>query len=461
MSEQKAIRKKSLDLTQGSALRLIIQFALPILLSQFLQNLYNSADSIIAGNYVGVTALAAVSSSADVAHLLIGFFAGVSSGAGVIFARYFGAKDHQNLHTAIHTTLCFAMILGLVLAAAGIILTPFLLRVVACPADVWAEAALYLRIYFVGVLFTAMYNVAAGVLRAVGNSRDPFIYLAITCVTNIILDLIAVAWLGMGVAGLALATIGAQLLSVVLILRDMLRTNDVYKVNPRELRIDKAILYKVLDLSLPAGVQFAIISISNLFVQRYVNMFGSAAMAGIGAAKKIDRYVGIISNSIGSSSATFISQNLGAQKDDRAFRGLRICLLICGGAVLAMGVPTYIFAPVVIRVFTTNLEAMAYGVAMVRVMMPLFYLQSLSQVFTNAVRGFGKARAVMVLSLLGMVGCRQLFLNISMRINFTVTNVFYAYPVGWGCGSLFIIIYFLIYIRPYYRGKKDSHDGIG
>ncbi|MCL1805254.1 MAG: MATE family efflux transporter [Clostridiales bacterium] len=451
------MKKKSLDLTQGNALKLIIQFALPILLSQFLQNLYNSADSIIAGNYVGVTALAAVSSSADISHLLIGFFAGVSSGAGVVFARYFGAKDYKNLHTAIHTTLCFAIILGLVLAAAGILLTPLLLRVVACPEDVWDEAALYLRIYFIGVLFSAMYNVASGVLRAVGNSRDPFRYLAITCGVNIVLDLIAVAWLRMGVAGLALATIGAQLLSVALILRDMLRTTDVYRLNPRELHIDKPTLLTVLDLSLPAGVQFAIISISNLFVQRYVNLFGSAAMAGIGAAKKIDRYVGIISNSIGSSSATFISQNLGANQNDRAFRGLRVCLMICGGAVLLMGVPTYFFAPVVIRVFTTNPEAMAYGVAMVRVMMPLFYLQSLSQVFTNAVRGFGKARAVMVLSLLGMVGCRQLFLNISMRLNFTVYNVFYAYPIGWGCGSLFIILYFLICVRPYYRGDRAPH----
>ncbi|MDR0468349.1 MAG: MATE family efflux transporter [Peptococcaceae bacterium] len=443
--------KRSTDFTQGSALIHIFRFAAPILLSQFLQNLYNSADSIIAGNYVGVTALAAISSSADISHLLVGFFAGLSAGAGVLFARYFGAKEYDNLHIAIHTMLCFSVILGVILAAIGILLTPYLLRIVACPEDVWGEAVLYLRIYFVGILFTAIYNVAAGVLRAVGNSRDPFMYLAVTCVTNTILDLVAVAWFHMGVAGLALATIASQMFSCFLLLRDMLRTRDVYRVELRELRINKPVLLRVLDLSLPAGIQFAIISISNLFVQRYINMFGSAAMAGIGAAKKIDRYVGIVANSVGTSSATFISQNLGANKDDRAFYGLRVCLIICAIAVAVLGVPAYIYAPAVMRVFTANEEAIAYGVAMVHVMMPLFYLQALSQVFTNAVRGFGKARAVMVLSLLGMVGVRQLFLHISMQINYSVVNVFYAYPVGWGCGALFIILYFLFSVRPNYR----------
>ena len=427
-------------------------------MGQLLQNLYNSVDAIVVGNFVGTTALAAVSSSVDIAQLIVGFFSGLSAGAGVLFSMYFGAKDQKMLHVAIHTTLTFSFFLGLVMVVVGILLTPVLLRTMACPEDVWAEAALYLRIYMVGILFTSIYNISAGILRAVGNSRAPFFYLAVASGSNVVLDFISVNWLGMGVAGVALATIISQLLSVILIFRDMLLTNDVYKISLRDLRINKQLLLKVLGLGLPAGIQNCLIAISNVFVQRYVNMFGSAAMAGIGAGKKIDKYAGLTSNSIGLASATFISQNLGAKQNKRAIHGLRICLLLCSIVVSLIAIPIYSYASAVIRIFTADEQAVFYGVAMIRTIMPFMFLNALVHVFANAVRGFGKSRVVMVMMLIGMVGCRQLFLHLAMQISFDVKNVFYAYPVGWGSAGLLILAYYILVIRRNYHKWQTQEN---
>ncbi len=445
------MKKSSTDLTEGNIVKLIIAFALPVFIGQIFQNLYNSVDAIVVGQFVGTTALAAVSSCSDISMLLTGFFTGLSTGAGVLFSRYFGAKDYRNLHDTIHTALAFALLLGVFMAIAGILLTPLLLRVVDCPADVYIEAERYLRIYLVGILFTAIYNVGAGVLRAVGDSRSPFYYLLISSVANIVLDLAAVVWLNMGVIGVAVATICAQGLSVFLVFRRVICTADVYKVTLKDLRLQKELLLQVLDLGIPAAIQASLISISNLFVQRYINGFGSAAMAGIGAAKKIDKFAGLISQSVGLTATTFISQNCGAGKLNRAFRGIRACLIICGVCVAALGIPIYLFAGFFVRIFTTDESAVSYGIAMIHTMMPLYYCQALNQVFSNTVRGFGKSRAVMVLSLLGMIGCRQLWLAISMGINSSVTNIFIGYPVGWFFSAFFVFLYYWFAVRKKYK----------
>lgn len=451
------MKAKAIDLTQGKSVKLIISYAMPILLGQIFQNLYNSVDSMVAGNFAGTTALAAISSCSDISNLLVGFFTGLSTGAGVLFARFYGAKDYKKLHDSIHTTLTFSTILGAVMAAAGILFAPLLLKVVACPPDVWGEALLYLRIYLVGILFTSIYNVASGVLRAVGNSRDPFIYLVIASCTNIALDLLLVGALQMGVAGAAIATIVSQLLSVFLVFWNMVRTRDVYRVIFRDLKyMDKALLLEVLDLGLPAAMQTALITISHLFVQRYINQFGAQAMAGIGAAKKVDKYVGLISNSIGLSLTNFISQNLGAGRRDRAFRGVRICLVMNAIAVAAVGTPVYFFAPVVLRLFTSDPQTLAYGAAMVTVMMPLYYLQALLQIFSNAMRGFGRSRMVMALSILGLVVGRQIYLAIAMSLDYTVANIYVSYPVGWGLAAGLCILYYFLTVRRAPHPKKAA-----
>ena len=452
-----AVRRSSTDLTEGNIAKQIILFALPILLGEVFQNLYNSVDSIVVGNFVGTTALAAVTSSSDISRLLVGFFSGLSAGSGVLFARYFGAKDAAKLHDSIHTALTFSAILGVSMALIGVIAAPLLLLLVDCPSDVYDESMLYLRIYFVGVLFTSMYNVASGVLRAVGDSRHPFHYLVAASFTNIMLDLVFVAWLGMGVAGVAIATIISQLLSVSLAVRQMLTTDDVYKLIPGDLKINGAILKEVLLLGLPAAIQSGLISLSNLFVQRYINQFGSAAMAGTGAAKKIDSYVGMVSMSLGLATPAFISQNMGAGKPQRAFRGLWTVVALGFATIAVLGPIIYFNAEFFIRLFTSDPEAMVYGIAMMHVMLPFYGLQVFHQVFSNAVRGFGKSIVVMVASVFGLIICRQIFLAVTMGMNPIIENVFWGYPVGWGCAAMASLCYYIFAIRlPHARAAEVS-----
>ncbi len=450
--------KKSMNLTTGSIVKLIIMFAIPIYVGQVFQNLYNSVDSIVVGNFVGTTALAAVSASSDISMLLTGFFTGLSTGAGVLFSRYFGAGDHKKLHDSIHTALTFALLIGVVMAGLGILLTPQLLAIVKCPDDVWAEASLYLRIYLVGILFTSIYNVGAGVLRAVGDSRDPFIYLVIASCTNIVLDLLFVAVLKMGVSGVACATIISQGLSVFLVFRNLMTSDDVYRVHIRDMKMDKKILLEVIDLGIPAAIQACLVSVSNMFVQRYLNSFGSAAMAGSGAAKKIDRFAGMASQSIGLASTTFVSQNVGAQRLDRAFKGVRTCLGMALVLIAVIGTPIFFFAGTFVRIFTQDAEAVEYGVLLTKVMMPFYFLSACNQVFAGSVRGFGKSRAVMVLSLVGMIGLRQLFLFITMNyISWDIRFVYAGFPVGWFFASGLVFLYYWFRIRlPYNRGTLET-----
>jgi len=243
---------------------------------------------------------------------------------------------------------------------------------------------------------------------------------------------------------------------VALVVRQMLKTTDVYRLVLKDLRINKKILLEVLDLGLPAAIQACLISISNLFVQRYINSFGSSAMAGIGAAKKIDKFAGLISQSLGLATTTFVSQNYGAGRIDRAFKGIRSCLLMAFVAVAAMGIPIYFFAPTFVRLFTTDAEAITFGVGMITCMIPLYYFQSMNQVFANAVRGFGKSRVVMLCSLCGMILCRQIFLAITMNISWDVKFVYYGYPFGWACAATLVTVYFFVTIWKKYRPAKKN-----
>lgn len=445
------MKKTSLDLTQGSITKQIILFALPILLSQVFQNLYNSVDSLIVGNFLGTTALAAVTSCADISQLLVGFFTGLSAGAGVLFARYFGMKNYERLHDAISTSLIFSFIIGITMMVVGICIADVLLNIVACPADVYNEAIIYLRVYLVGLLFTSLYNVASGVLRSVGDSRNPFIYLVISSILNIILDILFVVVFKMQVLGVALATIISQLVSVILVYYQLTHAHDVYRIDLRHLKFDSTMLKEVISLGLPAALQSCLISISNLFVQRYVNLFGSSVMAGVGAAKKIDKFVGLIANSLGMSTATFVSQNIGAKRIDRAKKGIRITFVLAFIPVAIIGSLIYIYANRAISLFIDDKDAIYYGAMMIHTMMPLYYSQSINQIMLNTLRGFGKSFVAMILSLLGMIGIRQLFLAISFSIERNVNHVFLGYPIGWIFSALFVSLYYFIVIRPKYN----------
>ena len=396
---------------------------------------------------VGLTALAAVTSCADISRLLVGFFTGLSVGSGVAFSRYFGSKDYENLHRAIHTALTFSAVMGLAMMALGVISAPLLLRLVDCPADVYPEALLYLRVYLVGVLFTSIYNVQSGVLRSVGDSRSPFLYLVAASFINIALDLLFVAVLGWGVAGVAVATILSQSGSVAMVTARMLRTTDVYRLEPRHLTIDVKLLLSILRLGIPSAIQTALISFSNLFVQRYVNGFGTQAMAGAGAGKKIDEYVSTLTVALGQSSTTYVSQCVGAGKYGRAYQGVRCVIAINFAVIVILAVPIYIFAQPISGLFTDDAGAIGFAVMMVRTLMPLYILQSFHQVLSNTVRGFGHSGAALVTTVAGLIVCRQIYLAAAMAIRHEVRLVFLSWPVGWAFSAAFAGVYYYFAIR--------------
>ena len=447
----------SMDLTQGNIPLQVISVAIPILLGQVFQNLYNSVDSLVVGNFVGTTALAAVSSCSDIANLLIGFFTGLSIGAGVLFSRCFGAKDYEKLHRSIHTATLFSAIIGAVMAVVGIVLTPPLLRLVKCPADVYPEAEIYLRIYLIGIFFTSIYNVASGVLRALGDTKRPLYYLVVASCCNIFLDILLVAVVPMGVAGVAIATIISQCASCVLIFRKMLTTDDHYRLVLRDLRIDKDILIDVMKLGLPTAIQGGLVSLSNLIVQRYINSFGSTAMAGVGAAKKIDKYVSEFSQAFGHTTPVFVGQNVGAKNYDRAGKGIRWMSGMAVFCVIMIGIPVYLAAPSLVRLFIKDEAAIACGVSMLHVLIPSYFLLVLHQIVSNAIRGYGYSTTAMIFSMTGLIGVRQLFLLVAMKYFDSLSTVFMSFPIGWGFSGLLSLLFYLFVVKRR-TGKETLPD---
>lgn len=444
------------NLTRGNIYLQIINFSLPILIGRIFQNLYNNVDAIVVGQYVGKNALAAVTSSSDISMLLTGFFTGFSVGAGIAFSHYFGANKYKELSDSIHTAITFSFMIGLFMAIGGVLLSPILLNIVACPPEVMAEADSYLRIYFVGVLFTSLYNVGSGVLRAVGDSRSPFYYLVVASLTNIVLDFVFVKYMYMGVNGAGIATVISQGLSLILVFRKLLATDDVYKVVLKRLKLDVAMLKEILTLGIPAAIQSSLISVSNLFVQRYTNEFGASAMAGIGAARKIDRFVGMIGESVGLSASTFVSQNVGSKNYKRAFKGIKACLIIGVISFALTGALLMIFARQCSMLFSTDEEVLKYATDMLYVIVPCFIFQNINQLYSNATRGFGKSTAVMVLSIIGMIVMRQIFLAVALNYDHNVFFIYICYPVGWFFSALFVYIYYVFKIKIPYR--KEAYN---
>ncbi|MBQ6452589.1 MAG: MATE family efflux transporter [Solobacterium sp.] len=448
-------RTRNINLTEGNIALQILIFAVPILLGDLFQNLYNSVDSLVVGNFVGKEALAAVNACSPITNLLVNFFVGMSAGTGVIFGRNFGAGNYQRLKDSIHTTVAFALIIGFSLAAVGIVFSGGLLRLVGCPTDIFDSAGTYLRVYTIGILFTAIYNIGAGVLRAVGDSRSPFYALVLSSVLNIVLDFVLVVNFRLGVLGVAFATIVSQFVSVIIIYRRMMIMDTRYAFRFRELAVDKEILKEVLDLGFPAGIQSCLISFSNMFVHRYINSFGSSATAGVGIATKLDRFVGRSSRAIGLGASTFVAQNAGAGKVERIKRGIWTCFLMSCISILIFAVPLYIFAYPLTGLFNSDPEVIRYGAMMMRTIIPFYFLQAGNQVLSGSLRGFGYSRQVMLLSLCGMILLRQIFLAVSMAINHTITNVYIGFPVGWGGACLAVALYYL-----YIRNKKHLFENL-
>ena len=433
---------KTRNMTEGNIWMHLILFALPLLIGNLFQQLYNTVDSIVVGNFVSKTALAAVGSTDNIINTIIGFFSGLATGAGVVISHSFGSGDKKALHRAVHTTITLTFVLSRFFTIAGLLLAPLFLKLMATPEDVLPEASAYLRIYFAGVSGLMVYNMGSGILRAVGDSRRPLYILILCAVTNIVLDLAFVVYLGAGVEGVAYATIISQWISAILVLVILTKEQSDYRLVWKDLRIDKRTTLSILRIGFPAGLQMAITSFSNVFVQSYINQFGSSCMAGWTTYGKLDKFCLLPIQSLGLSITTFVGQNLGAKKMERARKGTAYAVILSIGAALVLMMPVMAAAPMLATLFTKDPEVIAYGVRFIRLMMPFYVAISFNQILGNALRGAGNSVVPMILMMSSFIVFRQIYLFAISHIYNTITSVALGYPFGWILCSVLLLIYY-------------------
>ncbi len=429
-------------MTEGSICKKILRFAFPLFLGNLFQQLYNTADSLIVGNFIGSDALAAVSSSGNLIFLMVGFFNGMSVGAGVVTARYYGARDREGVERSVHTTVAFGLAAGIFLTVFGVLITPVILRLMGTPADVLPSSILYFRIYFCGSLGFVLYNVLVGILQSVGDSRHPLYYLILSSVTNIVLDLLFVAVLHLGVGSAAAATAISQFLSAALCLHRLTHTQEEYRVKLRRIRFDRFMLGQIIRNGLPTGLQNSIIAIANVVVQSNINVFGKMAMAGCGSYAKVEGFGFLPINCFSMALTTFISQNLGAQKYDRVRKGARFGVI--SGVLLAelIGLIIYVTAPVCIAAFNSDPAVVQYGVIQARTVTLFYFLLSYSHCMAAICRGAGHSGVPMLVMLICWCMIRVTYITVIVRFIPVINVIFWAYPLTWLLSSIAFTAYY-------------------
>ena len=428
-------------MTEGIIWKSILLFAIPLILGNLLQQLYNTADMVIVGQFVGKNALAAVGSSGSFVMLLISFCMGTSTGAGVVIAQYYGAKNEQGVEDAVHTTLALGIILGSVLTVVGIIISPTILRWMGTPESVMPGAQQYLRIYFVGLLPSVLYNMAAGILNAVGNSKRSLLYLAIASVTNIVLDIFFVAVLNMGVVGVAVATDLSQLLSCILILGYLTKTTDLYRVVLRKIRCHWKMAKRIIVIGLPTGIQNMVISLSNVLIQSGINSFGENAMAGTAAYMKVDGFNILPVMSLSMAATTFTGQNVGAGKIERVKKGMWVTLGMVILYTITSSALLRTFAEPILRIFTKDPSVLEYGVLQAQYLCPLYFLLGIMHQLAGTVRGTGKTIPPMVIILMSLCVFRVLWVQFAVPHFDHIGGLFIVYPMSWAVGATLMALY--------------------
>lgn len=428
-------------MTEGNIWKLLIIFSIPLILGNLLQQMYNTADSIIVGNFVGSNGLAAVGSGTALINLIIAFSQGAAVGAGVIVSQSLGARDKQKTTLAVHTAMCIAIILGVILSAIGVILSRDLLVWMKTPKSVLKDSVLYLQIYCGGLIFNVIYNMATGILNAAGNSKRPLIYLAIASVTNIILDLVFIKALKWGVKGAAIATDISQALSCILAVGYLLRVNSDYKLIIKELKIHGNTAKQIIRVGLPTAIQNMVISFSNVLVQSSVNSYGATAMAGYAAYLKIDGFNILPVLSISMAVTTFTGQNVGAKKPDRVKKGMWNALIMGVIYTVIIGAVLLLTSHTVLGLFTKDNDVITYGQLAMKYFCPFYFLLGILNILAGTVRGAGKGVPPMLILLFSMCIFRILWIKIALPFYSTIDGVFILYPISWLVGMILMIIY--------------------
>ena len=433
--------KNTLLMTQGNIWKLLITFSIPLIIGNLLQQMYNTADSIIVGNFVGSNGLAAVGSGTALINLIIAFAQGDSVGAGVVVSQYIGADKKDKIKISVHTSICISIILGLILSLLGIFASPSLLIMMKTPKVVLKSSILYLQIYCGGLIFNVIYNMATGILNAAGNSKKPLVYLAIASFTNIILDLLFIKIFKLGVMGAAIATDISQAISCILAIGYLLKVKSDYKLYIKDLKINKETAVKIIKIGLPTAIQNMVISFSNVLVQSSVNAYGATAMAGYAAYLKIDGFNILPVLSISMAVTTFTGQNVGANRLDRVKKGMYSSLIMVLVYTVFIGAVLLIFSHQVLGLFTHSAQVIMYGQLAMKYFCPYYFLLGILNVLAGTVRGAGKGIPPMIILLFSMCIFRILWIKIALPFYSSIDGVFILYPISWLVGAILMILY--------------------
>ncbi len=437
------MKNEGRDQTTGVIWQQILLFFFPILLGTFFQQLYNTADAVIVGNFVGKEALSAVGgTTGTLINLLVGFFVGLSSGASVVIAQYYGGGRKDRVSQTVHTSLALAIVGGLILMAVGLIGAPLALRLMNTPEDIMPYSLTYIRIYFLGVVGNLIYNMGAAILRAVGDSKRPLYFLIASCFVNIVLDLLFVAVFHWEVMGAAVATILSQFVSAVLVMMVLVRSKDSYHVSLKEIRINRHIVRRIFRIGLPAGFQSAMYSISNIIIQSSVNGFGTDTVAAWSAYSKIDGVFWMTMSAFGIAVTTFVGQNYGARKYQRVRRGIRQCLTMAMGTAILMSVILYIFGNQVYRLFIDDPVVISRGEEILHFLVPTFFTYVCIEILSGALRGVGDSLVPMLMTCTGVCLLRVLWVLIAVPISHQIQTLLFSYPLSWVITSILFLIYY-------------------
>jgi len=437
------VQSKKYSLTEGSIWKAMLIFALPVFLGNVFQQLYNAFDAWCVGHFINDDALAAVSSSGSLIFLMISFFQGLSMGAGVVIARTFGAREFTSMRKAIHTAIAFGLLTGMLLTVLGVALTPTILNWMGTPEEVLPQSISYFRYYFMGAIFTVMYNIFVGILHAVGDSKHPLYYLIVSTFINIGLDLLFVGAFKLGVGSAAMATTISQGISALLCFLHLLHIDAPYQVKFKEISFDKKSLMDIIRYGLPSGVQNSVIAFANVLVQTNINSFGKAAMAGCGSYSKLEGFAFLPVTCFTQTLSTFVGQNLGAGQHDRVKKGVGFGIACSCLMAELVGVLSYVFAPQLIGFFSETREAISFGVEHMRTICLFYCLLAFSHCIAGIMRGAGKATVPMFTMLACWCVFRVIYITVAVKFVNELTTISWAYPITWSLSSIIFLIYFL------------------
>lgn len=443
------------QITEGVIWQQILLFFFPILFGTFFQQLYNAADAMIVGRFVGKEALSAVGGSTGMlTQMVVGFFVGLSSGASVIISQYYGAKRPEMVGYAVHTAVAFSILSGAVIMVLGIWLAPAMLEAMGTPEDVLDMSVLYIRVYFAGIIGNLIYNTGAAILRAVGDSRRPLYFLMASCLVNIALDVILVVVFKLGVLGAALATILSQVLSAALVVVCLMRTKDMYRLEWRQVRLDERMLKRIIRIGFPAGLQSVMYGASNVIIQTGINSLGTNTVAAWTAYSKIDAVFWMMVSSFGIAVTTFVGQNYGAGKHERVRSGVRVCMVMSVIASVGMSVLIYNWGVYGYELFTTDADVIQIGIAMMRYLSPVYVTYVAIEILSGALRGVGDCWIPMMLCCFGVCALRVVWILCVVPLSRNIFTIMFSYPLTWVTTTVLFAVYYLFFSKLKIKRKQ-------